>query len=417
MGDTSNLVMSWRTVMMVMVCLPIVISAILLLFKRYEPSASRFLATLLLLCVLAMGPQIIGFAGFYDVWPGLTFFPFTIDLWIGPLFYLHAQRLIEGGPLGWRKWLLLPGIIETVYYCWAFLSLGDYQQKWAYSKAFHSPYIIPVESALAVLFMILAIYSVWQMSKAYKHYLQNTQSAAIEFEPVWLDRMIIALVISGVIFGALEIVPMFTDVSYFEAFPFQVLLMLTIAWLSIEAVWRLNQEFPKLTLSSQANPESLTVHVVPKNRSKDNPDGNSNVQKDELATEAKGVDGECLNKVDSLNQEETAERDWRAEGANIEEAVLTNQWFLEPRFSLRELAKRVGSNEAYVSKSINQGLSQSFNEFINQLRVEHAKKLIGSTDQPLLTIALDSGFNSKATFNRVFRDFSKMTPSQFKKQA
>jgi len=86
--------------MIMMVCIPIIICAFLLLFKRQETSASRSLATFLFLCVFALCPQTIGFSGFYEVWPELTFFPFSVELWLGPLFYLHAFLLIKGGSLG-----------------------------------------------------------------------------------------------------------------------------------------------------------------------------------------------------------------------------------------------------------------------------------------------------------------------------
>lgn len=112
--------------MIMMVCIPIIICAFLLLFKRQETSASRFLATFLFLCVFALCPQTIGFSGFYEVWPELTFFPFSVELWLGPLFYLHAFLLIKGGSLGKRKWFLLLGVLKTSYYCWAFLGYMRY---------------------------------------------------------------------------------------------------------------------------------------------------------------------------------------------------------------------------------------------------------------------------------------------------
>jgi transcriptional regulator GlxA family with amidase domain len=49
------------------------------------------------------------------------------------------------------------------------------------------------------------------------------------------------------------------------------------------------------------------------------------------------------------------------------------------------------------------------------LRVEHAKCLITEDSLSLLDVASAAGFNSKATFNRVFRDIAGQTPSQFKK--
>lgn len=107
---------------------------------------------------------------------------------------------------------------------------------------------------------------------------------------------------------------------------------------------------------------------------------------------------------------------WQALAQTIDIQVMANKWFLGPRFSLRELASKIGSNEVYVSKAINKGMGQSFNDYINKKRVQFAQHLIKTSTLPLLTIALDSGFNSKATFNRVFKDQSGLTPSQYKRQ-
>jgi len=374
MGDPSNLIFSWRTTMMLMVCVPILISVVLLLLKTEERVPSRYLAGFFFAAVVAIGPQIIGFAGFYQVWPGLTFFPFATDLWLGPLFYLHARELISGPSSPGLKLLLVPGVLQTTYYTWAYLSLGDYKQKWAFNESFHEPYIAPGVTFLAIVLIVFALISVWRMSKQYKQYLLQTQSAVTEFDPVWLDRMILVMLAGGAIYAVIETAMVFSDLSYQAAFPFQVILMATLAWLSVEAVWRLSHPYPKLVAEEFA-PEPEEVEA-----------------QDEL-------------------------KDWQAEAQEILHNVETRQWFLEPRFSLRELTKRLASNEAYVSRSINQGLGQSFNEFINRLRVKHAQNLILNSDDKMLTIALDSGFNSKATFNRVFRDIAKVTPSQFKQRA
>lgn len=373
MDNALNLVMSWRTTMMLMACLPMLLSAARLCFQSHERTASRYLAALFFLAVMNVGPQIIGFAGFYDVWPGLTFFPFATGLWLGPLFYLHAHTLIKGHQLGWRKWLLVPGVIQSSYYSWAFLSLGDYKQKWAFSGEFHVPYIVPIESILEIGLIIFACISVWRLNKHYKHYVDQTESVAVELEPIWLDRMIQAIVLGGGTYIGLKGVSLFTDVAYVDAFPFQVLMIVVLAWLGIESVWRLNQPFPKLNVVSLNTPFDGSIA-------------------------AKGPD-----------------KNWQQESQTIETAVAEGQWFLEQRFSLRELAKRLGTNELYVSKAINEGLGQTFNHWINAQRIAYAQNLIKNTDKQLLVIALESGFNSKATFNRVFRDTCQQTPTQFKK--
>lgn len=116
MGDLSNLDIGWRSALMFAVCLPMLVIAAMLATRRAERAANIFLAGFLLVAVVAQIPQIIGFPGFYQVWPGPTFAPFNVELYAGPLVYLHADRLMQGGPLGWRKWTKIPSSCGTGIY-------------------------------------------------------------------------------------------------------------------------------------------------------------------------------------------------------------------------------------------------------------------------------------------------------------
>ncbi|MEO0973412.1 MAG: AraC family transcriptional regulator, partial [Pseudomonadota bacterium] len=108
-------------------------------------------------------------------------------------------------------------------------------------------------------------------------------------------------------------------------------------------------------------------------------------------------------------------RDWNAEGERLRLATLSHGWHLQSGLSLERLARHFGMNQAYVSRSLNQGLGQTFSQFVNALRVEHAKGLLGDPQLSVLDIALRSGFGSKASFNRAFREHAGATPSQVRK--
>lgn len=403
MGDLSNLTISWRSATLAIICLPILVSIVLLLLKKVEKTASKLLALCLFACVFSIVPQIIGFANFYDVWPNLTFFPFALELWIGPLIYLHAFVLLTNAPLKWRKWLLIPGVIQSLYYSWAFLFLGDYKSKWAFDRNFHSPYISPIESIISVISIIIALLAIWSLYTRYVNYVHNTESVAIEFEPTWLKRIIIFLCVTGLLFGGIKIVDLIVDVSYLQSFPIHMLIMMSLAWLSIEAVWRLNQKFPNMPTEFVSKFDSASLindtNHSPLPQHKDNSVTNTLSAENTTALEKQNNDAEL-----------------KARAMQIKHAVLENEWFLAPRFSLRQLAQKMATNDVYISKAINQGLATSFNDFINQLRVDYAQSLMQETSLPLLTIALDSGFNSKATFNRVYKNLCGHTPSDYKKK-
>jgi AraC-like DNA-binding protein len=56
---------------------------------------------------------------------------------------------------------------------------------------------------------------------------------------------------------------------------------------------------------------------------------------------------------------------------------------------------------------------------VNTYRVEEVKKRLASLqdkDKTILNIAFDAGFNTKTSFNRVFKKFTRMTPSQYRKR-
>ena len=110
------------------------------------------------------------------------------------------------------------------------------------------------------------------------------------------------------------------------------------------------------------------------------------------------------------------ERDWTADGQRLQATILEHGWHLEPGISLQELSRRFGMNQTYVSRALNQGLGASFSEVINGLRVTHAQRLIDQGGSSLLDVALESGFGSKASFNRAFKIHSGMTPSAWQRQ-
>jgi len=70
---------------------------------------------------------------------------------------------------------------------------------------------------------------------------------------------------------------------------------------------------------------------------------------------------------------------------------------------------------------INDGLGhRNFNAFLNSYRIEEAKAALADPDQidvPVLTIALDAGFQSLAPFNRAFKADTGLTPTEFRRRA
>ena len=89
--------------------------------------------------------------------------------------------------------------------------------------------------------------------------------------------------------------------------------------------------------------------------------------------------------------------------------------WLEPELTLAELAARLRTNTSLLSHVINTGCGQNFNDFVNRYRVAEAERKLQDprlAHYSLVGIALESGFNSKSTFNRVFKKLTDRTPSE-----
>ncbi|MBN2183706.1 MAG: helix-turn-helix domain-containing protein [Candidatus Krumholzibacteriota bacterium] len=97
-----------------------------------------------------------------------------------------------------------------------------------------------------------------------------------------------------------------------------------------------------------------------------------------------------------------------------EEAV-----YLDPDLTLKKLAKRLGIHYNHLSRIINERFSVSFSHFINNYRIEEAKKRLVSekySNRNISEIIYDVGFYSKSTFNTAFKRFTGMSPSEFRKK-
>jgi len=91
--------------------------------------------------------------------------------------------------------------------------------------------------------------------------------------------------------------------------------------------------------------------------------------------------------------------------------------FLDPNLTFSAFVERMAAPERAVRTLINQELGYDhFRTFLNHYRVAEARRLLGDRDQSdkLITVALDSGFASLASFNRAFRAIEERTPSDYR---
>lgn len=114
------------------------------------------------------------------------------------------------------------------------------------------------------------------------------------------------------------------------------------------------------------------------------------------------------------NESEVMSEEELALARRIEKLLDLDKIYQEPAYGRAELARELEASETVVSKVINTYFGKSFPQLLNERRVEDAKQLLRETKASIKVIAEDVGFNSTASFNRVFRDMTGVAPSTYR---
>lgn len=357
-----------------------VLFAVLLWFARTNTLANRFLALLLIAFVLRMVPYIIGYAGFYDSYPWLSFMPWNVSLAFGPLLYLTVRLLsMPVLPRGWW-WHFAPVTVQFIYYCIVFSQPLAFKNEW--DNHVHYPIIFRIE--LSLTFLSMATYWVCSVAhhRAYQRWLAENVSQAEDNRIEWVRNFLLALALTVVLWvGFVLFDRLVAKLNYFHQFPFYVWLGVLVYYLGTEGYRHARHRYP------------VWDEVIP-------------------------YAGERLAQGEPVVLPVASREavDIRARAARWREKLVAEEWWRDPELTLASLARKLGTNTSDLSRAINEGLGMNFNELINRLRVEEVKRVLAlHGEQNLLDVAFAAGFSSKASFNRCFKLYAGGTPTDYRR--
>lgn len=334
--------------------------------------ANRWLAVLIVAVVLLMTPYIIGYAGFYDRWPQLSFAPLSYTLAFGPLVYCHTAALI--GARKDRLWLhFAPVALQFFAYAAVFPFPLAAKNKW--NALVHAPVIDPLLECAALASITAYGIAAYRLYLGYCEWLGENRTDGVEFEPNWIRNFLAALAFIVVIWTGF-VIAKWADPArdYFDQFPLYIGFSVLVLYLGIGG-WRHSEtSFPKSTVTLNPHEPLIPATAVP------------------------------------------AERDWAAQGNTWLERIEAEQLWRDPALTLAGLARIFGTNTTYLSRGLGAAAGENFNAIINHYRVAEMQRLLASLGEQrnLLTLAFEVGFNSKASFNRAFQDFAGMSPSAWR---
>jgi len=86
----------------------------------------------------------------------------------------------------------------------------------------------------------------------------------------------------------------------------------------------------------------------------------------------------------------------------------------DPNLSLWVLARHIGAPSNYISQTLNENVGHSFFDFVNGYRIAEAQNLLQDTDQTVLEITYNVGFNSRSSFYTAFKKVTGQTPTAYR---
>lgn len=103
--------------------------------------------------------------------------------------------------------------------------------------------------------------------------------------------------------------------------------------------------------------------------------------------------------------------------AKLAAALNADRLYARSDLSLRDLCDVTGVTKNHISETLSQHLGVNFFDFVNRHRVDEAKRLLAETDETVLAIGCEVGFNSRSTFNAAFKRHVGSTPSAYRAMA
>ncbi|MBV1908400.1 MAG: helix-turn-helix domain-containing protein [Kangiellaceae bacterium] len=307
--------------------------------------------------------------------------PDPFQLLIGPLFYLYLlkknERVIE------RLTLIaytLPFVLASVFLAWFVANLD--------SKVMRSPTAQYLSSGLSfVIYLQIGIYYFicHKQIKRLEQQLKDSCSNIDRINQNWVEQILLILVIG---YSGITLLYLSNHAAIYLPVNKSITVILAgITYLMVYRTFRRPEIFTDIKISIEPKPE-VEEHSNSKEKNK--------YQKSGLTSNQVGVIY-----------------------IRVQNYMVKHKPFIEPELSLGSLARRLQLSNHHLSQVINHKQEVNFYDFINSYRIDEVKQqLIAQQNigRPILTIALEAGFNSKATFNRIFKERVQTTPSQYRKE-
>ena len=85
------------------------------------------------------------------------------------------------------------------------------------------------------------------------------------------------------------------------------------------------------------------------------------------------------------------------------------------KITLNDISARIGFSKEYFCRFFKQHMGITFLQYLNEVRISHAGRLLSSTELSVAEVMHQIGFTNQTVFNRLYKELYGMTPRQSRK--
>lgn len=343
------------------------LAAIFLFNKKFRRKSNQVLGVALIGMILLAIGHLLDDLGFTSSYPIITYLPIRYTILLPITLFYTITFLLE--PTYELKrldyWFLIPFFLQIFLNgiaFFAFLVVPELVKE----TSFYFWYV-QIREMISIGYSLVVIFLVLKKLKAYQAKLKNRTVILTNVSVEWVKNSILALLALCVLWIVGQLEFLFYGENVLSFHPTWILMGLLVFWLGYFIILRRD------------------IFEVP-------------TAKETTLTPLSDKTEAHFKRVIQLIEREKLYRN--------------------PALSMDLLAKKSNLSNGYLSQIINQKEGKNFYDFINTYRVEEVKAHLKDSNYDhysILGIGLEAGFQSKSTFNAVFKKMTGMTPTQFKK--
>lgn len=375
------------------------ILALVLAQKGENKLPNKILALMMVAFSIDLGMAALQLFGLLEQYTFLIGIDYPVTLLYGPLLYLYVKTMRDGRSiLDQYDYLhFIPFCLLVLYMLPFYMEPGLTKINFlANAENIDSPYNLDIINHFKIVHVLLYIGGVIYMINSYRKKIKNSFSNIEKIKLNWLQYFICGAIFVAGIGAIINFLPTSSPnilIGMGEGIYHNITLLSTTLFVYGIGYMGLYQ------------PEVFTRQMEKDTSGKIQSNPNTPVKVDEQREQYQ------KSGLDKRGAQRYAEKLYKI----MEEKKM----YRDSDLKLPDLAEELDISSHNLTEVINSYIGKNFYDFVNSYRIEEVKRNItdrSSKDLTLLAVGLNAGFNSKSTFNAVFKKQTGMTPSQFRKQ-